>query len=266
MAITLKKKPPHVCIAFPAYTGTVHMGTMRSVIADIMQLAQRGVIVSIADECGNALIGDCRAKIVAGFLENEAFTHLIMIDHDVAWATGALVRLVEHTMKPGVDLVCAMYPQRSDPLTFNFRSALDNGEGLEIDSETKLLEVWGVPAGCICLTRTMLQKLVQAHPELEFMAERGKMVDGTVKARMKCHALFESYWVKDANGRTSSKLGEDYAFCQRWRDLGGKVWIDPYIQTSHTGNKTFVGQLSDWFEATSERQTIDVRDDEEVAA
>ena len=29
MAITLKKKPTHVCIAFPSYTGTVHMGTMR---------------------------------------------------------------------------------------------------------------------------------------------------------------------------------------------------------------------------------------------
>lgn len=262
MAITLKKKPVHVCIAFPAYTGTVHMSTMRSVIADIMQLAQRGIVVSIADECGNAIIGDCRAKIVAGFLENPAFTHLIMIDHDVSWATGALVRLVEHTLKDGVDLVCAMYPQRSDPLTFNFRSQMDKGAGLEIDPATRLLEVWGVPSGCICLTRSMLEKMVDAYSDLEFMCERGKHADGTVKARMQAWALFDPYWVKDEK----VKLGEDYAFCQRWRDIGGKVWIDPFIMTGHTGNKTFIGELGDWFEETSERRTVELPAAEKEAA
>lgn len=249
MAITLKKKPIHVCMAFPAYTGTVHLSTMRSVIADIMQLAQRGIFVSIADECGNAIIGDCRAKIVAGFLENPDFTHLVMVDHDVSWNTGALVRLIEHN----VDLVCGMYPQRSDPLTFNFRSPMDAGEGLEVDPNSKLIEVWGVPAGFICLKREMLQKMVEAYPETAFMCEAGKYTDGSVRPRMKAWALFDPYRVPN----TDMKLGEDYAFCQRWRDIGGKVYVDPYIAMGHTGNKTFIGRLSDWFEDDSERRTVE---------
>ncbi len=260
MAITLKKKPTHVCIAFPAYTGTVHMGTMRSVVADIMQFAVRGIQVSIADECGNAIIGDCRAKIIADFLENEAFTHLIMIDWDVKWATGALVQLVEQTQKPEVELVCALYPQRSDPLTFNFRSQLDKGEGLEIDEKTGLLEVWGVPFGIVCLTKKMCRQMVEAYSDLSFMVERGKFVDGTVKPRMEAWAFFDPYWVKE----TKTKLGEDYAFCQRWRDIGGRVFIDPSIYTGHTGFKTFLGQLSDWFEDTSERRTTSSPDFKET--
>jgi hypothetical protein len=39
--------------------------------------------------------------------------------------------------------------------------------------------------------------------------------------------------------------GEDFAFCERWNDLGGRVWIDPSITLSHVGDKDYSGTLGE---------------------
>jgi GT2 family glycosyltransferase len=40
--------------------------------------------------------------------------------------------------------------------------------------------------------------------------------------------------------------GEDIAFCQKWRSLGEKVYIDPSITCSHVGKKEWRGNFSDY--------------------
>jgi len=44
----------------PAYTGVVHMGTMRSLMTDCITLIKRGDRFTFVDDVGNALIADCR--------------------------------------------------------------------------------------------------------------------------------------------------------------------------------------------------------------
>jgi hypothetical protein len=238
MAVTLKKKPPHVCISLPAYTGQVFCSTMTSIISDIMEFAKLGVRVSMNVKTGNAMIADCRAMIVAEFLENEDFTHLVMIDSDVCWAPGSLVRLISHD----VDFVCGLYPKRSDPITFDFRSAHAKGEDATFTLDDKgLMEAHGVPAGFICMKRSMLEKMRDAFESLAFQCDPKHLKSG------KSWALFDPYRMEDG-----SKLGEDYAFCQRWRDIGGKVLIDPSIRMGHIGYKVFIGELGHMEETQSE--------------
>ena len=38
-------------------------------------------------------------------------------------------------------------------------------------------------------------------------------------------------------------LSEDYAFCRRWRDMGGKVYADLLGKLDHLGQWTFEGNL-----------------------
>lgn len=223
----MRKK--NVVIALPAYTGQVHISTMKSLLFDIMQLAKRGDSISVQEQSGNALIGDCRAIIVQLFLSNPHATHLVMVDSDVCWQAGGIAQLVDH----GVDFVCGMYPVKREPLTFNMRSAMERGEGLFVDPQNGLVEVWGVPAGFVCLSRVMLEKMIAAYPETEFKVENKDCPGG------KAYALFDPYRVPG----TTEKLGEDYAFCARWRDIGGKVWIDPNICMGHIGWKTYSGEL-----------------------
>lgn len=214
----------HVWIAIPAYTGQAHLGTMRSIIADMLKLADRGDRVTIFDESGNAMIGDCRGLIVAKFLEGDG-THLVFVDSDVAWEAGALVGLVDR----GVEFVAGLYPQRRDPINYCCQWIT---ERKELELENGLIEVKGVPAGFMCLSRAMLEKMVAHYPDTQFHCAEGP--NNTV------HDLFGPVRI----GRV--KFGEDYSFCKRWRDIGGKIWIDPEIRMGHVGFKTFMGSVGEW--------------------
>lgn len=227
-----KRSSRHVWIAIPAYTGQVHLGTMRSIITDMLRLADRGDRVTIFDESGNAMIGDCRGLIVAQFLASDA-TDLVFIDSDVTWEAGALVKLVDYP----VDFVAGIYPQRKDPEAYTLQYLPDRAQ-LVGDPETGLLEVMGVPAGFMRCSRPMLERMVQHYSDTAFYCE--------VAPNQTVHDLFGAWRV----GRL--KFGEDFSFCRRWREIGGKVWIDPDIRMGHVGFKTFMGSLGDWLRARPE--------------
>ncbi len=38
-------------------------------------------------------------------------------------------------------------------------------------------------------------------------------------------------------------LSEDYAFCRRWRDLGGRIYVDTQSKLTHHGSYTYRGDF-----------------------
>lgn len=228
----MKRKPKNIVISIPAYTGMVHCGTMRSVVYDLMALVNSGDTVRLVEEIGNADIARCRSMIVAKFLASDA-THLVMIDSDLAWEPGGLVRLVN----ANVDFVGGAYPMRvGDGTQFHLR--MKKRDVQTIDPVTGLLEVEAVPTGFICMRRAMLERMVQHYPDSKFATEhcpKGYAWD-----------LFDAYWEQEEGG-LRQKLGEDYSFCRRWRDMGGQIWVDPSISMGHLGTKIWKGRLADCF-------------------
>lgn len=229
----------HVVIAIPAYEGTVHCATMHAIVYDVAALLQRGDHAQVTSDVGNADIARCRAGIVAKFLSSKA-THLVMVDHDVAWQPGSILKLVDS----GVDFVAGAYPKRTDDNP-GFHLTMRSGEVQSLDLKTGLFEVEGVPAGFLCLTRTALERMVKGYPETKFSFR--ELAGGVA------HDLFDAYWITDEAG-LRHKLGEDYSFCRRWRDLGGKVYCDPSIGMAHIGMKTWTGRLCDEFRAVPETE------------
>lgn len=228
-----------VWFAIPAYSGQVHIPTMRSIIADLLLLTNEGINVSLLDECGNALIPDARDLMVTKFLDGPG-TDLVFIDNDVFWEYGAILELIK---KP-VDLVVGVYPQRRDPIDFSVRWRADQGE-LWSDIDTGLLEAACIPAGFMKMSRAMLEKMTEHYRDsLEYYCE--------IAPKKTTVALFDRYWLQDAaevEGRkVSVKLGEDFSFCQRWLDLGGKTWIQPWLKMGHIGYKSFVGCFGEWMQ------------------
>ena len=45
-------------------------------------------------------------------------------------------------------------------------------------------------------------------------------------------------------------LSEDYAFCRRWRDIGGKVFIDINSKLDHQGQHVWRGNFRAHLDAT----------------
>jgi hypothetical protein len=56
------------------------------------------------------------------------------------------------------------------------------------------------------------------------------------------HWLFSDCMVDPDSGRY---LSEDYAFCRRWRDIGGKIWVDRNCKLLHLGQHNFGGDLAE---------------------
>jgi hypothetical protein len=40
---------------------------------------------------------------------------------------------------------------------------------------------------------------------------------------------------------TKAYISEDFGFCQKWRDLGGKIWLDTEGKLTHIGSYSFNG-------------------------
>ncbi|HRY07254.1 MAG TPA: hypothetical protein P5114_09045 [Hyphomicrobiaceae bacterium] len=210
-----------VMLAIPAYTGSINLLTNRSLMVDALALASAGVSLSLNDEVGNTLIEDMRAQMLHDFLESDA-TDLVFIDNDVAWPAGALPRLLSHP----VDLVGGIYPQRKDPITFSVRTK--EKDVYPVDAETGLVEVEGLHGGFLRITRACAEKMVDAYPDC-LIELKGKVIPD----------LFARFKVPG----THRKLGEDYAFCQRWIDIGGTVYLDAGFNMAHIGLKAYIGQF-----------------------
>lgn len=105
--------------------------------------------------------------------------------------------------------------------------------------ENGFLEVAGVGGGIVLIRRDCVEKMIEAYPDLmdtrppERQPARVQ-VEAANLDRVFCP--FNEAKNKDGNG-----LSEDLSFCQRWRDIGGKVYANVSHPIGHIGPRESVG-------------------------
>ncbi len=154
---------------------------------------------------------DSDLEIVNAFLNNNIFNKLT--SHNLDFVGGLYA-----VKKPG--------ERRCSSITANGREpAFDSG----------LVEMGWMSSGCWCIKRSAIKKMIEAYPELEY--------DGDDNASgRKIHGLYIPmiYDVKknDFPGvklPCRKYLSEDWSWCQRWRDIGGKIYADTSLALRHIG-------------------------------
>ena len=99
----------------------------------------------------------------------------------------------------GRDVIGAVVPKRG------------GGYACSVESVgSDVFECHYIGTGLICLSRRAVVRMAEEYP-----------------------LIFDAHWV----GQKFE--GEDVDFCRRWRALGGKVYADGAIRTSHTGTYTW---------------------------
>lgn len=241
-AKTTAKPKRKIWIGLASLGGDIKLATMKALIYNVMPLVvARNWEIRLFDEVGHCDIYLLRAQIVANFLHDPDATDLVFVDNDVAWADYGLINLLDHD----VDVVAGAYPKREEPIQFPFRCDYKDGKPhLFGDPGTGLVEVLGLPGGFMRIKRHVLEKMVAHYAEdllcVDPMVPQGESV-----------RIFNPYYVIDENGRRH-QFSEDYAFCQRWRDMGGKVFVDVSIPMAHVGTKAYQGCFGAWLEQNSE--------------
>lgn len=213
-----------VMLGILSYTSEPKLATLLSFVFSLGHLQGNGFDVEISARFGDGILPRARNSIVGEFLKGEC-DDLVMIDDDVSWKPEALPSLLSHN----VDMVAGVYPMKIDEPTFPLRLLKDRQF---LVAENNLLEVETVPAGFLRMSRQCLTRMRDAYIE---RAYHDTATNDTAWALFDFEARPEGYW------------GEDYLFCRRWRDIGGRVWIDPEMKLQHVGLKTYSGCVGDWF-------------------
>ncbi|MBR7618108.1 hypothetical protein JKL49_01800 [Phenylobacterium sp. 20VBR1] len=238
-----------IFLATPCYGGLAHIHFMRSVLDLQAACAARGVGLTVELGGGDALITRARAAMADKFLKSGA-SHLLFVDADIGFKPEQVFRLLDADR----DLVGGVYPIKSIDWTKVRQAAADGKRDLMAASVGYVVRFIPTPdsrvevdddgfgpvayigTGFMLIKRAVVEQVAAAHPELK--ARLGDTSGGgTSHATM----IFETF----IEAETGEHLSEDYAFCRRWRDLGGQVFADFQTRLTHVGHAAYAGSLMD---------------------
>lgn len=212
----------HVMLGIGASDGTVEVPCALSLYGASSLLSAAGVSVTLCIEAGNCHVDDMRNGIVAQFLKSPC-EELIFIDEDVGFRPEDLLRLIRHDR----DIVGGVYPKKQDDEAF----PVFTEPGTELWSDADgLVEVHGLPTGFLKIRRRVFEEL--SGDAAAFIGSDG------IEYRL----FFER---TISGGR---RWSGDYAFTRKWLARGGQLFVDPWFVLSHTGKKTWVGVLAEYWE------------------
>jgi len=195
----------------------------------------------------DSLVTRARNELVSRFVEHDQATHLMFIDADIGFSPDQVLRLLRFD----VDVAAGAYPLkeidwgkaeraikagRPDVQAAALHYVLAWEDANSIAARDGFARVKRVGTGFLLIRRNVIKRMCEAYPELRHIAP---VYAGHVPATAPRWALFDCMIDPD----TREYLSEDYAFCRRWRDLGGEIWLDTTSKLNHTGPVTFAGDL-----------------------
>ena len=249
----LRQQRVHICM--PCYGGMLTESTFMSFIKWSNTARQLGLDWVIETMTNESLISRARNTLVAKFLQNPSTTHLFFVDADIGWEPWHLLALINHDE----DVVCGLYPMKSLPVKW----VVNGVEGGETKADGNLIEVSKAGTGFMLVKRHVFDKL-NAHPAV-------KPFNNDIGLPKELDPFLKTYY--DTAVRENRYYSEDWTFCENWRDLGGKVWVDRRVLLRHTGTYVFDYQtqapllenLKTWERETVAQQQADAQRAAEAA-
>jgi hypothetical protein len=195
----------------------------------------------------DGLVTRSRNAFASYVVRNERFTHLLMLDADVVVAPQGIERLVlsGHSVAGCVVPLRSVNWQRvrehldlrpdataeelraiSAEYAVNFERGQEAADGF--------IPVHSIGSAVMLISRSALVQMSQS-PVVSYALHGLHAADHKSDG----WTFFDPF--VDSQG---TYLSEDYAFCDRWRSLGGAVWADIRTSTQHIGPVPIHGDIA----------------------
>lgn len=231
-------------IATPMYGGMATEGYVHSLMNTSSLLTNQNIKFGLSSISNESFIIRARDKMATQFLSTQC-THLFFIDADIEFNPQDILRLAQHNK----DIVCGAYPIKG----YNFQNAIqknfthpehlrheltqyvvcpqeqkDEQGNNTVCIENGLIKLLNAGTGFMCIKRSVIEKMTAHYTDTICTHE----MNGP-----QYYGLFHPFIDDDG-----TYLSEDYAFCRRWQQIGGEVWLDPQVVLNHIGTHSFQGQ------------------------
>jgi hypothetical protein len=220
----LKTTRVHICM--PCYGGMLTEQNFMSFVKWGNACRQLGIDWTVETMTNESLISRARNTLTAKFLHTKESTHLMFIDADIGWEPWHLLVMLNRQ----VDIIGGLYPMKSLPVKWCVNGIPGQEEG-----EDGLVEVTKTGTGFMLIKREVFEKM-DAHPAV-------RPFNNDIGLPRELDPYMKTYF--DTAVRENRYYSEDWTFCENWRDLGGKVYIDKRILLKHVGTYVFDGASQD---------------------
>jgi len=238
-------------VATPMYGG-MNCGLYMKACLDLQGMCmQYGIQVKFSFLFNESLITRARNYLVDEFLRSDS-THLLFIDSDIHFNPQDVVALLALDK----DVIGAPYPKKAIKWSSVKKAVVKNPDieanllekvtgdyvfnpvkGTAQFTVTEPLEVLEIGTGFMMIKREVFPKFAEAYPELKYKPDH--VGQANFDGSRYIHAYFDTVIDK----QSERYLSEDYMFCQWWRNIGGQIYLCPWMKTSHIGTYHFQGDM-----------------------
>jgi hypothetical protein len=228
-----------ICIATPMYGGNCKGVYTESLINLLLVLSKAGHQVVYTKIYNESLITRARNSLVREFYLSKSDA-LLFIDADHGFNADDVLRMIDS----GKDLIGAIYPMKNINWEDVRHAVLLNKEnladysgffsanlpiGLNTINLNEPTEVVNVATGMMFITKKVFDTMTPNCKTYAFSGNTGAMQPE--------NQVIEFFTTEiDEDGVL---LSEDYYFCKKWQELGGKVYAAPWVRISHAGDYDF---------------------------
>lgn len=189
-----------------------------------------------------SLITRARNSIADTFIDSNC-SHLLFIDADISFEPNDVIKLLNHNL----DIVCGGYPAKLIDWNSVHNAAQSgvNPSDLfrhaspfiynKINNEVQhgnLIEVKESGTGFMMIKKSVFEAL---SPYMN------SYISNHFNSSGKRIKEYFSTMIDDG-----MLMSEDYFFCRKWRDIGGKVFVDKSVNLSHIGSHVYQSSPNHW--------------------
>ena len=247
--------PYKIMVCTPVHSD-VSMHYCQAVLKFQQECMQRKILVSFT-LMKSSLVTQGRNLCVAEMLNHpDHYTHLLFIDSDIDFQGKTIFTMLEKDK----DVISCPYPMKTfdwkktwrrlnektnaitshdDLANSGYTFPLKVEDPTKIQVEDGVAEVTHAPTGSMLIKREVIEKMIKQYPELEIY--QPTIINGNTEKKDNMYNLFDTLH----DPKTKRYFGEDFGFCQRWTDMGGKVHVYLKDYITHVGEYSYCGRFWD---------------------
>ncbi len=213
------------------YIGSALYKSVSHVYADRIaelrcELQARGIAYEMGNAVGDALVSRSRSLVASAFLRSDCDV-LLTLDDDIWYRPVDAIKLATECDQ-GRPLIGALYMTRK----MDTQPALMLPQDQAVVFEANAKPVNGIPflsTGFMAVHRRVFERLSQDLP----LCHEGWNDRGATTSFWPFYMPYVIPWESEGH----MYLSEDWAMCQRAKDAGFGLWLDPSIRLGHMGEE-----------------------------